>query len=213
MDGHSVTLHTDLTHIQTDDVIQWRFGVNGPLIAKMKRSVNINPTYEDNDKTEIFRDRLKMNTQTGDLTITHITSQHSGLYHLNKNIGNKHITKNFKLTVYAPTAVSISESTQTPSSSSSSESSADVYPPSAETHSHYTVVISCAAVAGSLMVLGALLMFFIFRKHRKTHEEVQTREDDVIYTVTTFYKRDEHIKRVKKEEDDDVVYTDVVIRP
>ncbi|XP_056615521.1 uncharacterized protein LOC130430428 isoform X2 [Triplophysa dalaica] len=212
MDGHSVTLHTDLTHIQTDDVIQWRFGVNGPLIAKMKRSVNINPTYEDNDKTEIFRDRLKMNTQTGDLTITHITSQHSGLYHLNKNIGNKHITKNFKLTVYAPTAVSISESTQTPSSSSSSESS-DVYPPSAETHSHYTVVISCAAVAGSLMVLGALLMFFIFRKHRKTHEEVQTREDDVIYTVTTFYKRDEHIKRVKKEEDDDVVYTDVVIRP
>ncbi|KAA0711795.1 hypothetical protein E1301_Tti019110 [Triplophysa tibetana] len=121
MEGHSVTLHTDVTHIQRDDSVEWRFGVKGPVIARIKRSVNINPTY--NETIEIFRDRVKMNNQTGDLTITHITSQHSGLYHLKIKIGTYRTAKSFILSVYSPTAVSISESTQTPSSSSSSSSS------------------------------------------------------------------------------------------
>ncbi|XP_057182199.1 uncharacterized protein LOC130549065 [Triplophysa rosa] len=82
MEGDPVTLHTNVTELKTDDEIEWRFGVYGPLIARIKRSVDINPLYDDNDETEIFRDRLKMNNETGDLTITHITSQHSGLYSL-----------------------------------------------------------------------------------------------------------------------------------
>ncbi|XP_057181373.1 uncharacterized protein DDB_G0271670-like [Triplophysa rosa] len=103
-------------------VIVWRFGVYGPVIARIKRSVNINPIYDDNE-TEMFRDRLKMNNQTGDLTITHITSQHSGLYHLHVTIGTQQTVKHFSLSVGAPSTVSISEYTQTPSSSSSSSSS------------------------------------------------------------------------------------------
>ncbi|XP_056614824.1 uncharacterized protein LOC130429981 [Triplophysa dalaica] len=212
MEGHSVTLHTDLTHILTrDDTVEWRFGVNGPLIARIKRSVNINPIY---DETEIFRDKLKMNNQTGDLTITHITSQHSGLYHLKMKIGNDHTVKSFSLSVYSPTAVSISisESTQTPSSSSSSSSSssessgvtvADVD----HQTSVYITLISCAVAVGSLLIL-TLLIFCICRKHKDTCEEVQTCEDDVTYADATFYKQDRQIKKVK-EEDDEVVYADV----
>ncbi|KAA0711810.1 hypothetical protein E1301_Tti022041 [Triplophysa tibetana] len=94
MEGHSVTLHTDVTHIQTHDEIQWRF--KGIRIARIMRSYDINPTY---DETEIFRDRVKMNNQTGDLTITHITSQHSGLYKLNILSGNTETDKRFNLTV------------------------------------------------------------------------------------------------------------------
>ncbi|XP_057181129.1 uncharacterized protein LOC130548399 [Triplophysa rosa] len=100
MEGHSVTLHTDLTHIQRDLEIEWRF--KHIRIARIKRSVDINPTYDDNDETEMFRDILKMNNQTGDLTITHITSGHSGLYQLNIFTGNKQKVKSFSLTAYAP---------------------------------------------------------------------------------------------------------------
>ncbi|KAA0711796.1 hypothetical protein E1301_Tti019111 [Triplophysa tibetana] len=215
MEGQNVTLHTDLTHIQThDDSVEWRFGVKGPLIIRIKRSVNINPTYEDNNNTEIFRDKLNMNNQTGDLTITHITSQHSGLYHLKIKIGTFRTVKNFSLSVYSPTPVSISESTQTPSSSSpsssssssssSSESSAGFVDPQTPV---YITLVSCAVAVGSLLIL-TLLIFCICRKHRDTREEVQTREDDVTYADATFYKRDRHIEKVK-EEDDEVVYADV----
>ncbi|KAI7791550.1 hypothetical protein IRJ41_021861, partial [Triplophysa rosa] len=216
MEGHSVTLHTHLTHILRNETIEWRFGVNGLRIARIKRSVNINPIYDDNNEAEMFRDRLKMNNQTGDLTITHITSQHSGLYHLTVIIGTNQTVKHFSLSVGAPSTVSVSESTQTsssssssPSSSSSSESSGvsavDVDAPTSDD----ITLLSCAAAAvGSLMVL-TLLIFCICRKHTHTHEEVQTRE--VIYADTTFYKRDKHIKRVK-EEDDEVVYADVNTR-
>ncbi|XP_056615519.1 uncharacterized protein LOC130430427 isoform X2 [Triplophysa dalaica] len=209
MEGHSVTLHTDLTHIQTHDEIEWRF--KDILIARIKRSVNINPIY-NNDKTEIFRDRLKMNNQTGDLTITHITSQHSGLYHLQTIINNKLTKKNFSLNVNACTAVSISDSTQTPSSSSSlSSSSSSSERSAADVHSHYIIPLSCAVVA-FLMVLTALLVFFICRKHRKTHKQDQACDDDEVnYAETTFYKRDTQIQR-DKEKEEDVVYTPVNMR-
>ncbi|XP_056615586.1 uncharacterized protein LOC130430492 isoform X2 [Triplophysa dalaica] len=179
MEGHSVTLHTDLTHIQTNDEIEWRF--KDILIARIKRSVNINPIY-NNDKTEIFRDRLKMNNQTGDLNITHITSQHSGLYHLLTIINNKLTKKNFSLNVNASTAVSISESTQTPSSSSSSSPLS-----SSSASSVQIVVISCVtAVVGCVMIGAALL--FICRKHTNTQQEDQTHDKQNICCDSTFFK-------------------------
>ncbi|XP_057181221.1 uncharacterized protein LOC130548461 isoform X2 [Triplophysa rosa] len=77
-DGDSVTLHTHLTDIQRDDVIKWWF--KDDLIARINREVNnSDPVYEPDER---FTDRLKMNPQTGDLTITDITSQHTGLYQL-----------------------------------------------------------------------------------------------------------------------------------
>ncbi|XP_057182203.1 uncharacterized protein LOC130549067 [Triplophysa rosa] len=207
MEGHSVTLHTHLTHIQRYEVMEWRFGVDGPVIASIMRSVN-NPTYDNNGETEIFRDRLKMNNQTGDLTITDVTSQHSGLYHLH-TVTSQDMTKIFNLTVNIHTAVS--ESTQTSSSSSSSQSlsmSADLHTPSGETH--LIIPLSCAVAAGSVMIVIALLIYFMCRKHRKTHEEDQPRDDDITYAETTFYRRNQQKQSVKEEED--VVYAHVNTR-
>ncbi|XP_056614664.1 uncharacterized protein LOC130429861 [Triplophysa dalaica] len=76
MSGGFVTLKTDVTEIQTDDVIQWRFGDEETLIAEM--TVGTEPSYDSND--ERFRNRLKMNQETGDLTITNITSELYGVY-------------------------------------------------------------------------------------------------------------------------------------
>ncbi|XP_056615480.1 uncharacterized protein LOC130430399 isoform X2 [Triplophysa dalaica] len=91
-DGGSVTLHTHLTDLHTDDVIEWWF--KGDRIAR------INIEDENSDQfyypDERFTDRLKMNNQTGDLTITYITSEHIGLYHLVIIRGNI-ITKTFSL--------------------------------------------------------------------------------------------------------------------
>ncbi|XP_057182682.1 uncharacterized protein LOC130549481 [Triplophysa rosa] len=74
--GGSVTLYTDVTGIQTDDEIQWRFGDEETLIAEV--TVGAKPSYDSTD--ERFTDRLKMNIKTGHLTITHITAELSGVY-------------------------------------------------------------------------------------------------------------------------------------
>ncbi|XP_073722129.1 uncharacterized protein [Misgurnus anguillicaudatus] len=84
MEGESVTLHTDLTDKQNDDVmIQWMFGPEESLIAKA--DLNKKMLYGGAD--ERFKDKLDLD-QTGSLTITGITSKLTGLYKL-QIISNK----------------------------------------------------------------------------------------------------------------------------
>ncbi|XP_077081818.1 uncharacterized protein LOC143735497 [Siphateles boraxobius] len=90
MEGDSVTLNPDLTDIQRDEEIQWRFG--NIRIAR----VIMNITRYDND--ERFRDRLKLD-QTGSLTISDIRNTDSGLYQLSTIIRNKEFIKRFNVTV------------------------------------------------------------------------------------------------------------------
>ncbi|XP_073721376.1 uncharacterized protein [Misgurnus anguillicaudatus] len=80
MEGDSVTLHTD-TEIQKDYLIDWMFGDQQNLIARINSAANSH-SIEDGVLDGRFRDRLKMNTDNGDLTITDITTQHTGLYQL-----------------------------------------------------------------------------------------------------------------------------------
>ncbi|CAM4661254.1 unnamed protein product [Leuciscus chuanchicus] len=77
-EGESVTLHTNVTEIQSSDVIEWR--LNGKRIATIS---------DDSINTEErFRDRLKLEKQTGDLMITDIKTTDSGQYKLKiKNSG------------------------------------------------------------------------------------------------------------------------------
>uniref|UniRef100_A0A8C2AKJ7 Ig-like domain-containing protein n=1 Tax=Cyprinus carpio TaxID=7962 RepID=A0A8C2AKJ7_CYPCA len=122
MEGDSVTLNTDLTEICKGDDILWKFGAEKSLIAKMKKKKQILSTHNVPD--ERFRDRVKLDSQTGSLTITNITTEHTGLYELEIS-GEKLLSKTFNVSVYAhlPVPVISSNSSQCFSSSSSSSSS------------------------------------------------------------------------------------------
>uniref|UniRef100_A0A672PRF8 Immunoglobulin domain-containing protein n=1 Tax=Sinocyclocheilus grahami TaxID=75366 RepID=A0A672PRF8_SINGR len=82
LEGDSVTLNSDLTEIHQDDEILWKFGIKNSLIGKINREKQIFSTYDTPGR---FRDRLKLDDQTGSLTITNITTQHAGHYELEIN--------------------------------------------------------------------------------------------------------------------------------
>ncbi|KAA0711761.1 hypothetical protein E1301_Tti020878 [Triplophysa tibetana] len=102
MEGHSVTLHTD-TQLHTDDVIQWRFGVQSPdeIIAEF---------YREDNTTSFISERLKnhveIDDQTGSLIITNIKIQHTGRYKA-EIMGNAFQNKHFSVIVYARLSVPV----------------------------------------------------------------------------------------------------------
>ncbi|XP_050950436.1 CD48 antigen-like [Labeo rohita] len=102
--GDSVTLNTDLTEIHKDDDILWRFGAETSLIAEISKAAGIFSTYSGADGR--FRDRLKLDNQTGSLTITNITTEHAGYYGVQR-IGVKLSSKTFSVSVYARLPVPI----------------------------------------------------------------------------------------------------------
>ncbi|XP_048038040.1 uncharacterized protein LOC125263165 [Megalobrama amblycephala] len=118
MEGDSVTLQTDLTEIQTGDEITWTFGTNRNLLAETD-GVTIN-IFDHLD--ERFRDRLKLDKKTGSLTITNITTEHTGDYEVEISLRSLSPKYRFNVTVYArlPVPVISSNSSQCSSSSSSS---------------------------------------------------------------------------------------------
>uniref|UniRef100_A0A671PIM1 Immunoglobulin V-set domain-containing protein n=1 Tax=Sinocyclocheilus anshuiensis TaxID=1608454 RepID=A0A671PIM1_9TELE len=91
MEGDSVTLHTDDTETQRDDEIEWRFG--DTRIARVIR--NITTYYND----ERLRDRLKLDHQTGSLSITNTRTTDSGLYKPSTIMRNRESMKRFSVTV------------------------------------------------------------------------------------------------------------------
>ncbi|XP_058617621.1 CD48 antigen-like [Onychostoma macrolepis] len=117
MEGDSVTLNTDVTEIPEDDDILWTFGTDSSPIAEISREKRIFSTYDGTD--ERFRDRLKLDNQTGSLTITNITTQHAGFYQL-EIIGVKWSSETFSVSIYA--RLPVPNITRDCSSSSSSSS-------------------------------------------------------------------------------------------
>ncbi|XP_052394977.1 SLAM family member 5 [Carassius gibelio] len=117
-EGDSVTLNTDVTELQRDDQILWMFGPKETRIAEIYKLV-----IDMFNSHEIFGDRLKLDNQTGSLTIRNTRSTDSGLYkrQIRSNRGNS--DKIFNVTVYAhlPVPVISRDSSQCSSSSSSSE--------------------------------------------------------------------------------------------
>ncbi|XP_065099572.1 uncharacterized protein [Paramisgurnus dabryanus] len=122
MEGDSVTLHINIK-LQRDDLILWRFGPEEIRIAEIYIEANTFSTYDDVLDGR-FRDRLQVNNQTGDLTITNITTQHTGLYKIIIS-GNQKTSHRFNVIVYAhlPVPVISRDSSHNCSSSSSSSSS------------------------------------------------------------------------------------------
>ncbi len=78
--------------IHEDDDILWKFGAEDSLIAQINKEKQIFPD-------ERFRDRLKLDRQTGSLIIMNITTQHAGRYELEIS-GAKLTTKTFSVSVY-----------------------------------------------------------------------------------------------------------------
>ncbi|XP_051977636.1 hepatocyte cell adhesion molecule-like isoform X1 [Xyrauchen texanus] len=121
MEGDSVTLHTDLTEIQRDYHILWRFGPENPdtVIAEIIKRADLTRIYEYDGR---FKDSLQLNNQTGSLTIRNIRITHSGLYKLTVSNGKVFYTS-FRI-ICAPSTLPVPIITGVSSQcSSSSESS------------------------------------------------------------------------------------------
>ncbi len=89
MEGDSVTLNTNVTELHKHDDVNWYFGTN--LVVKIFSTSDIHDGR--------FRNRLKLDNQTGSLTITNITTQHAGLYQLVTE-GAKYSSQTFSVSVY-----------------------------------------------------------------------------------------------------------------
>ncbi|XP_067271539.1 uncharacterized protein [Pseudorasbora parva] len=89
MEGESVTLDSGVKK-NTNDSMTWYF--NDVLIAEITRDQS--QICADDQCKERFRDRLKLDHQTGALTITHTTNTDSGQYKLQMMINNSSFSIN-----------------------------------------------------------------------------------------------------------------------
>ncbi|XP_016374378.1 natural killer cell receptor 2B4-like, partial [Sinocyclocheilus rhinocerous] len=112
MEGDSVTLNSDLTEMMDDDLILWRFGPENTLIAEINVMADSMTVFDDALDGR-FRDRLKLDNQTGSLTITNTRTEHAGRYKLDI----KRAIKNFSLTVYGVLPVPVISSNSSSSCS------------------------------------------------------------------------------------------------
>ncbi|KAI2650698.1 SLAM family member 9 [Labeo rohita] len=116
MEGDSVILNIDVTEIHEDSDILWIFRSEKLLIAKINRETKNSSTYNGPDVR--FRDRLKLDNQTGSLTITNVTTQHAGLYEVKISAAKLSSTL-FSVSVHARLSVPVIRRNCSSSSSSS----------------------------------------------------------------------------------------------
>ncbi|XP_058617002.1 uncharacterized protein LOC131530644 isoform X2 [Onychostoma macrolepis] len=98
MEGDSVTLHTDVKTNQQEK-IKWFF--SDTRIAQISDYLSKTCTdVQCNKGTERFRDRLKLDHQTGSLTITNTRTTDSGVYKLQVISSRSISEKRFRITVH-----------------------------------------------------------------------------------------------------------------
>ncbi|XP_026105556.1 uncharacterized protein LOC113077360 isoform X2 [Carassius auratus] len=95
-EGNPVTLDSRLTEIKKDDVIIWRFGQTETIALINKAAGKFNTSVVPDGR---YRDRLKLDHQTGSLTITNTRTTDSGLYQVEIRSGIV-TTHRFNVTVY-----------------------------------------------------------------------------------------------------------------
>ncbi|XP_056304327.1 uncharacterized protein LOC130216458 [Danio aesculapii] len=102
VEGASVTLKTDVTGIRGRDVVLWQFGNKSIFLAQITEG-NIENTRNE-DICERFKDRLELDGQTGDLTITDTRSTDSGLYKALIITNRRFSSKSFTVSVSGSSA-------------------------------------------------------------------------------------------------------------
>ncbi|XP_067237089.1 SLAM family member 5-like [Chanodichthys erythropterus] len=127
MEGDSVTLHTDVTEIRSNDLILWTFGPKDTHLAKISRAHH--EIFQDSVDGR-FRDRLHLDSQTASLTISNTSTEHSGPYKIEIVSENRVSSKTFSVTVYASLSIPVITS----------------YSPSSERSSSSTCVLLCSVV-------------------------------------------------------------------
>ncbi|XP_067272596.1 SLAM family member 5-like [Pseudorasbora parva] len=119
IEGDSVTLHNDVSKVHEDNIL-WEYGAEKYIIAEIVRRFGLFSTYNGTDGR--FRDRLKLDHQTGSLTITKIRTEHAGVYEVVIS-GTKRSSKAFRVSVNARLPVPLISRNCSSSSSSSSNCS------------------------------------------------------------------------------------------
>nr|XP_009294309.1 SLAM family member 6-like [Danio rerio] len=99
MEGDSVTLESGVAELKEEDVVTWLFGPKKTQIAEVDTDAAISST-SDGDAVG-FRNRLKLDNQTGSLTIMNTRIADSGVYQQTLSGKTKPTTLNFRVTVYA----------------------------------------------------------------------------------------------------------------
>ncbi|XP_050956402.1 uncharacterized protein LOC127157211 [Labeo rohita] len=97
IEGDPVTLHVPQIH--GDELIVWRSGYEGKLIAKHDIEAKSPPLYNTDER---FRDRLQLDHQTGSLIITNSRTTDSGLYQVKISSNKQTLYKRFTVTVSEP---------------------------------------------------------------------------------------------------------------
>ncbi|XP_048038028.1 uncharacterized protein LOC125263157 [Megalobrama amblycephala] len=106
-EGDSIIFHTGVQTNQQDRII-WYF--NDIRIAKINRDQSkICTDVQCNEGTERFRDRLKLDHQTGSLTITNTRTEHAGRYHLEVISSSNSSEKIFSVSVHGVSAADTNE--------------------------------------------------------------------------------------------------------
>ncbi len=90
MRGDSVTLHTNVTEVQRDDLILWTFVSKDNTIAEIHKQV----VYVYDSKGG-----FRLEQKTGSLIIRNIRSEHCGLYELTAINSGRKSYKRFNVTV------------------------------------------------------------------------------------------------------------------
>ncbi|XP_050957460.1 uncharacterized protein LOC127158349 [Labeo rohita] len=169
LEGDSVTLPSNVTGMQTNDAeIMWTFGTNRSVIAKISKKTSNTKDGPDG----IFKDRLKLDKQTGSLTITNTTTKHEGVYEVEISRIKSYTKIRFSITVYAATP-----DLHTPPKPTSDSPSGSP---------NFLIVLISAAAGFMLLAVG---IFCICRKQRKTDQHVETPEEEITYADSAFYKR------------------------
>ncbi|XP_056613777.1 uncharacterized protein LOC130429322 isoform X2 [Triplophysa dalaica] len=178
MQGETVTLHTHLTHIRRYDQILWMFGPQETWIAELyKQSIDML------DGSKLFGEwTLWLDSQTGSLTITNISTSHTGLYKQiirNRETYNAPHHMQFNVIVYARLPKdSITNHTQ-------HLNITELY--------HFSKVISAGVISLVLIVHAAgLILLYRKRKHKSNKAAVQKKEEN--YMNTVFLRQNEQMK-------------------